>query len=159
MSSYLQIEGDPTQWWPAQPFGASQLTGQPLSIPVLGPLHGTLVLSGKAANVAVFNSSAQPAPTIKSQVPSVYVPTAAGLSAGHVGYELPTSANLDDLASQIIAAMQSDHYQTITLNGGGALVLNGATLPFVVLCQQAPPMVGGPAPVLTTSVPHDSPIK
>jgi hypothetical protein len=159
MSSYLQIEGDPTEWWPAQAFEASQLTGQPLSIPVLGPLQGTLVLSGKAANVAVFDSSAQPGPTIESQVPSVYVPTAAGLSAGHTGYELANNVNLTDLANQIIAAMQSGHGQTIALNGGGALVLNGATLPFVVLCQQAPPMVGAPAPVLGTSVPHDSGIK
>jgi hypothetical protein len=147
MSSYLQIDGDPTKWWPAQPFKASQLTGQPLSIPILMPFLGTLVLSGKAASVAAFDSSQQAVPVYTGpEAPSIYLPTASGLSAGHFGYELPTSVNLDDLAGQIIASMRSGHDQTVTLNGGGALVLNGATLSFVFLCQQAPPMVGGPVP-------------
>jgi hypothetical protein len=149
MPGYLQIDGDPTKWWPDQEFNASQLTGQPLSIQVFAPLWATLVLSGKAASVAVFAASAQQPPTLKPTSPSIYLPTASGISAGHFGYELPTSVNLDNLASQIIASMRSGHDQTVTVNGGGALVLNGATLSFVVLCQQAPPSVGGP-------VPHDN---
>jgi class 3 adenylate cyclase len=106
--------------------------------------------SGKAASVAVFDSSQQAVPVYTGpETPSIYLPTASGLSAGHFGYELPTGVNLDDLASQIIASMRSGHDQTVTLNGGGALVLNGARLSFVFLCQQAPPSVGGP-------VPHDN---
>jgi hypothetical protein len=149
MSSYLQIDGDPTKWWPTQPFQASQLTGQPLSIPVNAPAQATLVLSGKSASVAVFElSSGQPGPTVEPQAPSIYVPTANGLSTGHVGYELPANANLTNLASQIVAAMRSGHNQTITLSGGGTLVLNGATLSFVVLCQAIVLGIGG-------SMPHD----
>lgn len=151
MSSYLQIEGDPTRWFPTNPFQASQLTGQPLTIPVTAPACATLVLSGKSASVAVCNMpSGQAAPDgLELQVPSIYVPTPAGLSAGHVGYELPTDVDLTDLANQIMASMRSGHGQTITLGGaGGALVLNGATLSFVVLCQQSPPVVevGGAMP-------------
>ena len=150
MSVYLQIEGDPTKWWPTDPFQASQLTGQPLSIPVTAPAYATLVLSGKADSVAVFDvPSSQAAPDgLELQVPSIYVPTAAGLSAGHVGYELPTGVNVDDLASQIVASMRSGHNQTITLSGGGTLVLNGATLSFVALVTPIVLGVGG-------SMPHD----
>jgi hypothetical protein len=149
VTSYLQIEGDPTKWWPTQPFRASQLTGQPLSIPVNTPAQATLVISGKAGSVAVFEvASSQPGPTIEPQAPCIYVPTAAGLSTGHVGYELPADVNLTDLANQVIAAMKSGHTQAITLSGGGTLVLNGATLSFVVLCQAIVLGIGG-------SMPHD----
>lgn len=148
MPGYLQIEGDPTKWWPAQPFTASQLTGQPLSIQVLEPAMGTLVLSGKAASVVVFEASSQTGPdgTVGPEAPSIYVPTGAGLSTGHLGYELPASANLTNLANQIMASMRSGQSETITLNGGGTLVLNGATLSFVVLLSPVGPSVGGPTP-------------
>jgi hypothetical protein len=154
MSAYLQIDPDPTEWWATQPFQAGQLTGQPLSIPVNAPLQATLVLSGRAASVAVFDSSAQVGPTIEPQVPSIYVPTAAGLSAGNVGYELPSNVNLTDLANQIIASMQSGDNQTITLNGGGTLVLNGATLSFLVLVT--PIVLGTGVADPSGSMPHDS---
>jgi hypothetical protein len=149
VTSYLQIEGDPTRWFPTNPFHASQLTGQPLSIPLIAPAQATLVISGKAGSVAVFEvPSSQPGPTIEPQAPTIYVPTAGGLSAGHVGYDLPANVNLTELANQIIASMKSGHTQAITLSGGGTLVLNGATLSFVVLCQPIVLGVGG-------SMPHD----
>jgi hypothetical protein len=149
MTSYLQIEGDPTRWFPTNPFQASQLTGQPLSIPVIAPAQATLVLSGKSGSVAVFEvPSSQPGPTVEPQTPCIYVPTAAGLSTGHVGYALPANVNLADLANQIVATMRNGHNQTITLSGGGTLVLNGATLSFVVLCQAIVLGIGG-------SMPHD----
>jgi hypothetical protein len=149
VTSYLQIEGDPTRWFPVNPFQASQLTGQPLSIPVIAPAQATLVISGKAGSVAVFEvPSSQPGPTIEPQAPTIYVPTAAGLSAGRVGYDLPANVNLTDLANQIIASMKSGHTQAVILSGGGTLVLNGATLSFVVLCQAIVLGIGG-------SMPHD----
>src|SRR6516164_7341013 len=108
MPSYIQIEGDPTQWWSAQPISASQLTGQPLSLQVSAPVVGTLVLSGKAASVAVYDLASGQAPSLLDvPVQAIYVPTAAGISAGNVGYELPTNVNLQNLASQIVATMQS----------------------------------------------------
>jgi hypothetical protein len=45
--------------------------------------------------------------------------------------------------------MHAGHIQTVALGGnaaGGTLVLNDATLSFVVLCQQNPPAIGGPVP-------------
>ena len=150
MPSYIQIEGDPTQWWFAQPISASQLTGQPLSLQVSAPVVGTLVLSGKAASVAVFDLPSGQAPNLLDvPVQAIYVPTATGISGGNVGYELPASADLGNLASQIAAVMGGGNTQVVALGGttsGGTLVLNGATLSFVVLCQQNPPAVGGPVP-------------
>jgi hypothetical protein len=150
MSSYVQIGDDPTKWWLEPPIKASQLTGQPLSVNVSVPVVGTLVLSGKAASVAVFEESSDPAPKdLDVPIPTIYVPTPAGISEGHVGYELPASANQGSLANDIAAAMRDGHSQTVALGGsssGGTLVLNGATLSFVVLCWQNPPAVGGATP-------------
>lgn len=45
--------------------------------------------------------------------------------------------------------MQDGRSQAITLGGnasGGTLVLNGATLPFAVIIQGAPPIAGGAVP-------------
>jgi hypothetical protein len=108
---------------------------------------GTLVLSGRHHSVAIFDQPHERVPN-ELNVPNqtIYLPTPSGISEGHVGHELPASADLDNLASQIAALMRDGHRQTITLNGGGTLVLNGATLPFAVLCMQFPPMAGGPVP-------------
>jgi hypothetical protein len=143
MPSYIQIGDDPTKWWLSQPIEASQLTGQPLSVGVTAPVTGTLVLSGKFASVVVFDqASGAPSQNLDVPAQTIYVPTTAGISAGHVGYELPASADLATLASQSATAMQGGHSQTVTLGGnsaGGTLVLNGATLSFVVLCKQYSP--------------------
>lgn len=151
MSVYLQIAGDPTKWWPADPFQASQLTGQPISIPVTAPAYATLVLSGRSESVAVFEVPAsQAAPDgLELQVPSIYVATAAGLIAGHAGYELPTDVNLTDLGNQIMTSMRTGHSQAITLSFGGTLVINGATLSFAVLVSPIVLGIGG------GTMPHD----
>ena len=150
MPGYIQIEDDPTKWWFAQPFQAGQLTGQPVTVQVSAPVVGTLVLSGRPGSIAVFNLPSGQVPNdLDVPIPAIYVPTTSGISEGHVGYELPASADLDTLASQIAGAMHAGHIQTVALGGnasGGTLVLNGATLSFVVLCQQNPPAVGGPVP-------------
>jgi hypothetical protein len=150
MACYIQIGDDPTKWWLDQSVKASQLTGQPLSVKVNTPVVGTLVLSGKPASVAVFDQPSGQAPkNLDVPIPTIYVPTSAGISEGHVGYELPASADQGNLANQIAASMRDGHSQTIALGGsasGGTLVLNGATLSFVVLCWQYPPAVGGATP-------------
>ena len=141
MSSYLQIQGDPTKWWPVQPVQASQLTGPVMSVPIKAPLVGTLLISARAASVAVFNTVFDPEGVVPSDVavpmPTIYVPSAAGPTVGSTGYQLPLNTDLASLATQITALMQGGESQAITLGGaasGGELVLNGATLPFVVLC-------------------------
>ena len=102
MPGYIQIEGDPTKWWFAQPFQAGQLTGQPVTVQISAPVVGTLVLSGRPGSIVVFNLPSGQVPNdLDVPIPAVYVPTTSGISEGHVGYELPASADLDTLASQI----------------------------------------------------------
>jgi hypothetical protein len=145
MPCYIQIEGDPTKWWIAEQLPASELAGgQPVSVTSLAPIEGVLVLSPKSASVAVFNvpTGSPPAPL---GIPGgiIYVPTTTGPSAGHVGYGLAGDVDPLTLSSQIAGSMHAGHSQTIALDGGGTLVLNGATLSFAVL---APVGIGGSTP-------------
>ncbi len=141
MACHIQIGDDPTIWWLVQPIQPSQLT-QPLTVLTWYPIWGMLVLSPRASHVAIFT----PPPVLVPPplaVPDIYLPTAAGVSAGHIGYEL-TGTDPAVLAEQIQALMRNGQRQTITLGGaGGTLVLNGATLSFAVT---APGAFGGPTP-------------
>jgi hypothetical protein len=140
MACHIQIGDDPTIWWLVDPIQPSQLT-QPLTVLTWYPIHGILVLSPRASHVAIYT----PAPVLVPEPlagPSIYLPTAAGVSA-HSGYELP-GGDPGVLAEQIQALMHSGQSLTLTLGGaGGTLVLNGATLPFAVT---APNSLGGPTP-------------
>jgi hypothetical protein len=156
MPSYIQIGHDPTKWWYDQPVDASQLAGQPLSIQVFAPVAGTMVLSPRFHTAVTFDQASEaPPPNPVVPVTIIYVPTTAGVPEGHAGHELPDSADLDRLASDITALMRDGHSQTIDLSDNAShrtLVLDGATLAFAVLCQQAPPpVVGG------ESAPSDEP--
>jgi hypothetical protein len=144
MISYLQIGDDPTKWWLTESINASQVTGQPLSVTLVAPLFGTLVISPKSASVAIFDVDSPPPAVLNvTPAPLLYVPTGTGASAGHAGYELPSDVDLIGLAGQIATAMRDGHSQTVTLAGGGTLVLNGATLSFAVV---KPGAVGGSEP-------------
>ena len=66
-------------------------------------------------------------------VGAIYLPTATGPSATRYGYALPAMANEQNLATEIATAMRNGTRQTITLYGGGTLVINGASLSFAVL--------------------------
>lgn len=144
MACHIQIGDDPTIWWLVEPIQPSQLT-QPLAVLTWYPIHGNLVLSPKAAHVAIFTPPPVLVPT-PLDLPGgiIYVPTATGPSAGHIGYELGDTVDPDVLAGQIQALMRTGQSQTITLGGaGGTLVLNGATLSFAVT---GPGSFGGPTP-------------
>lgn len=134
MACYIQIGDDPTHWWVAQQIQASQLTGQPLAVLCLAPIQGLLVVSPRSASVAIFDApSGTKPPPLGLPGAIVYVPTATGPSAGHVGYQLPGNADPQNVADQVTTAMRQGHTQAITLaSGGGTLVLNGATLSFAV---------------------------
>ena len=143
MACHIQIGDDPTIWWLVQPIQPSQLT-QPLTVLTWYPIRGILVLSPRASHVAIFEPPPVlvPPPLAES---GIYLPTAAGVSAGHGGYEVVADAfDPAVLAEQIQTSMRNGHSQTITLGGaGGTLVLNGATLSFAVT---APNTLGGPTP-------------
>jgi len=155
MPSYIQIEDDPTQWWLAEPFTADQLTGQPLSLAVSGPLGGTLVLSGRSASVAIFSVPDAAVPeNLNPSVGAIYLPTATGASAQHYGYGLPPAVDVESLASQIAIAMRDGNRQTLPLDGGGTLVLDGATLSFVVIQPGLPAPVKAPVYPVKDSTEH-----
>jgi len=146
MAGYIQIEGDPTKWWFEQSIDVGELAEQSLSIQVHAPLAGTLVLSPKAGSVLVVEQGSVPS-ALNNVKPVIYVPTPGGPSAGSPGHELPSSANLSNLAGQLETALRAGSRQSVALSSG-TLVLNGATLAFVVVAPPHPPAVGD-------SVPHD----
>jgi hypothetical protein len=136
MPCCIQIEGDPTNWWIADQLPTNELTGgQPLSVTSLAPIEGILVLSSRSATVTVVNvpSGTPPSPLgIPGEI--IYLPTATGPSAGHLGYVLAGDVDPMTLSGQIAGSMHAGQRQTIALGGaGGTLVLNGATLTFAVL--------------------------
>jgi hypothetical protein len=141
MACHIQIGDDPTIWWLAEQIQPSQLS-QPLSVLTWYPIRGTLVLSPRAANVAIFTPPPVLVPNPLSGPGGLYLPTATGPSAGHIGYQL-AGQDPAALAEQIQALMRSGQSQTITLGAGGTLVLNGATLPFAVT---GPAAIGGSTP-------------
>jgi hypothetical protein len=143
MACHIQIGDDPTIWWLTQQIQPSQLT-QPLTVLTWYPIRGILVLSPKATHVAIFTPPPVLVPPPIGGSTGIYLPTAAGVSAGHAGYELPGNVDPGVLAEQIQTLMHNGQSQTITLGGaGGTLVLNGATLAFAVT---APNSLGGPTP-------------
>jgi hypothetical protein len=140
---HIQIGDDPTIWWLVQPIQPSQLT-QPLTVLTWYPIKGILVLSPRASHVAIFSPAPVLVPTPLSGPGGLYLPTATGPSAGHIGYQLASGADPGALAEQIQTLMHNGQSQTITLGGaGGTLVLNGATLPFAVT---GPNSLGGATP-------------
>ena len=141
MACHIQIGDDPTIWWLAEQIQPSQLS-QPLGVLTWYPIRGTLVLSPRASNVAIFTPPPVLVPNPLSGPGGLYLPTATGPSAGHIGYQL-AGQDPATLAEQIQALMRSGQSQTITLAAGGTLVLNGATLPFAVT---GPAAIGGSTP-------------
>jgi hypothetical protein len=141
MACHIQIGDDPTIWWLAEQIQPSQLS-QPLSVLTWYPIRGNLVLSPRASNVVIFTPPPVLVPNPLSGPGGLYLPTATGPSAGHIGYQL-AGQDPAALAQQIQALMRSGQSQTITLGAGGTLVLNGATLPFAVT---GPAAIGGSTP-------------
>ncbi len=159
MTTYLQIGDDPTKWETDEPVDPSQLTKPTVPLPITAPLLGTLLISARAASIAVMNiEDGGPAGGIPSDfkvlVESLYLPTGTGAAQTWTGYQLSPGVNLGDLQTQIAALMTEGTTQTITLGSGAnsAVVLNGATLPFVVLAPvnvgrvHGEPSVGGGIP-------------
>lgn len=149
MYKILRIESDPTMWVLRDPIDAGQLTGlgEPLAIQVTRPLEGTLLLSlGAAAGVALLD----PGPAgwmpghIMLPAPVLYLPSPAGPTDTNHGYALPASADRAQLERDITAAMSGGTALPVDL-AGGVVVLNGAALPFAVLCASSAGGLHGPA--------------
>ncbi len=148
MSQLMWIEGDPNIWRLRDDVSAADLSEsrEPFRVTVLSPLEGTLLLSPKAS-VALYdtlspNHPVHPNGCIHLRVPSLYLPTMTVLktrpvSAYQVEFPLRPETNLAQLEREIAAAMTHGRSHKVPFNSvdeTGILVLNGATLPFVVLC-------------------------
>lgn len=151
---FISIEADPTGWVLAGAFDVSLLSGpdDAVSIPVAAPLAGTLLVSRKsAASVAVFTlgdsgdvipSAVKFAtPVLYLPSPNGYTPSGTGPAGGSLVYELPAGSDLATLGGEIAAAMSAGSSLSIKYGNpisNGTLWLNGATVPFVVLCPVTP---------------------
>src|ERR1700722_7310109 len=103
MSCYLQIEGDPAKWWIQDQVPANELTaGKPLTVTILAPIEGILVLSPRSATVAASPVPPGPPPAaLAFPGEIVSLPAPAGPSAGHVGYEVAAGVDAAGLSGQI----------------------------------------------------------
>jgi hypothetical protein len=137
---YLQIGNDPTTWLLSEPIAASALTSaQPFQGAVTAGRSGTLILSSRAAVSAMLAGAgnAIPSGAVPVSPAYLYLPSATGLNPEKPGYALPEGTNLAELQAQIAAAMTQQTTCTVEYSGG-VLLLNGATLPFVVIFPALP---------------------
>lgn len=140
--TFLYVGGDPTEWQLANPEPVPppwRDSGDPVALAVVRPVFGTLVLAPRRAGniallAAMFDHPWIPAGLL---LPHIYVPTPTGVGPGQPGYSLAAGTDLPELEESIKAAMRDGTTLELTvsgLSGDGVLVLNGAVLPFVVLC-------------------------
>jgi hypothetical protein len=136
-ASILHIEGDPTAWGLADVGPENPGWTGPVSLPIVVPVAGTLVLSpanvgGLALVDPDWHNGWVPATV---GVPQLYIATATGMK-GAVGYPLAApDNNTHALIEKILNAMRTRSTITVALDivGGGTIVLNGAALPFAAV--------------------------
>jgi hypothetical protein len=149
MYTSVRIHGDMNTWTLTETFSPVQLTGSagPLALGVAGPLTGTMLLSARAAGITLVPRGGTPDPMGwipgdgEMLQPHLYLPSATERAAGHDLYPLPTTVDTTELEDEITAAMAAGTRFTVqvgTPGQGGAVVLNGATLPFVVITLPIP---------------------
>jgi hypothetical protein len=89
---------------------------------------------------------------LRASAADARVLTGTGPSAQHYGYALSPAANVANLPGEIATAMGNGTRLTIPLEGGGTLVLDGASLSFVVIQPGAP--VRAPISPVHDASPH-----
>ena len=151
MFSILRIEGDPTSWKLLTAVEAGQVTASaaPVALDVSEPLAGRLLLSPRSVGSAVFLEL--PPPNVGVTPNGVFLPWSCLYVPSPTGpdphsnpqryYLLPRSVDLAQLEADITAAMVDGSLVTVEVSGPagtGIVVLNGAAVPFVVLCPGTP---------------------
>ena len=125
---------------------AGQLAGAtgPVVVPVTSPLQGRLVLSTAAGSAALSQPDAMgwnPSDTPLPAFPVLYTPSGTTPTAADPGLWLETGTDVAALEQKIVTAMSTDGLLSVAFWQGmfrGQVVLRGATLPYAVLCPQAP---------------------
>ena len=138
---FLQVDGDPTIWKLSEPIDAETVTrsDHPLRIPVVAPLPGTLVVSGRVtASVALLSpldvpggTGATPNGVEYPKVPFVYLPSTLGLKSPP-GYQLSSDTDLAALENSVADALRQRTFHTVEFSDS-VLLINGAAVPFVAL--------------------------
>jgi hypothetical protein len=140
--SFLQISGDPTQWGLRDVVQHPDWT-DPVALPIILPVEGTLVLSpagvgGLALSYPDEHNGWMPAAVT---APQLYIPTTTGLKGGGDGYPLAAPDNDPQaLTEKLLGAMRDGSTITVALGLvlGGAVMINGAVLPFAVVMAVGP---------------------
>jgi hypothetical protein len=149
----MHIGSDPASWIvPDRDYEglAAQLreATAPVVVQVVDPLAGQLVLSPRAAGSVVilqpppggdwnpsdWNPSRGPRPS----APIVYLASPSGPGTGS-RYAVSADVDADTVVHNIKTAMSGEATRTLTLPvygpaGTGLMVIDGATLPFAVVC-------------------------
>jgi hypothetical protein len=149
MYTSVRIHGDFNTWTLPETFSPVQLTGssRPVALGVAGPLIGTMLLSARAASITLVPPGGTPGPTgwipgDGTMVrPHLYLPSATESAARQDLYLLPTTVDTAELESEVTAAMAAGTRFTVevgTPGQGSAVILNGDTLPFIVITLPIP---------------------
>jgi hypothetical protein len=135
----LRIDADPTTWELSKAVEDVPTSTVPVVLPVDHPLKGNLVLSGRSMGSAVyleFFIEGTHANGMLLGGSVLYVPSPLGPDVYSIPknvYTLPDAVDRAELQADIIAAMTDGTFLTVNVKGG-VVVINGAEVPFVVLC-------------------------
>jgi hypothetical protein len=149
MSKCVRIHGDMNIWTLKENLSPGQLTdpAQPQELSVTKPVNGILLLSVRAAASIILLPDGAVDPMVGCDpmgwipgdvvpVPYLYLPSGTVSAAEQNRYPLAKNVDTGRLQSQIKAAMAADPGLTVSVDvagRGSAVVLNCATLPFVVI--------------------------
>ena len=151
MDAELQIGNDPAVWffdgadYDRVAAGLAQ-PGAPLTVEVVAPLKGTLILNPQAAGQVTLERPVEPVGWNPSgaylpRSPLLYVSSAAGPTRSHPGYTLAAGYTVAGLERDILAAMTGRTMLSVKLevgpSGKGVVALSGATLGYAVVCPAA----------------------
>jgi hypothetical protein len=138
----LRIETDPTYWELTEAVEQVPTSSDPVVLPVSHPLLGDLVLSPRSVSSAVFFERIDIYGTRPNGMPIggpvLYVPSPLGPDVHRNPtnfYPLASSVDRVALQAEIIAAMAGGTFLTVNIDRG-TVVINGAAVPFVVLCPR-----------------------
>jgi hypothetical protein len=150
MYSTLRFDADPTSWELWEELECVPAFDAPEVLEVNHPLKGYLVLSHRSVASAVFLSyelSLRVDGTRPDGCPipepggALYLPSPTGpdlLSEPPNLYPLAGTVDLATLQERIIAAMREGTVLRVEV-AQGEVVINGAKVPFAILCPQNPP--------------------
>jgi hypothetical protein len=154
MEYALRIDADPTLWELSQTLDQVPTSSRPAVLPVAHPVQGNLVLSPRSVGSVVrFENQiawgTRPNGLLLLEQ-AIYVPSPAGLDL-HSNpanfYTVNPPVDPETLQASVVAAMTDGTFCTVSVTGG-EVVINGARIPFVVLCK---PSEGGPGPSAQTT--------